>query len=246
MTISGVLVLAAGKSSRIAEVAGGAPKPLLPIAGKPVLGRNLEWLAEEGVTSVWINLHHRADAIREAIGDGRRFNVAVRYSEEPQILGTAGAWKRLEQHWSGTSLVVYGDNLLRFDLTRFQAAHRASGLLGTLALFDPARHLNTGIAGGHVELDGPRVRRFVEGPRPSQGGPHYVNAGVYLLEPQMRAAVGPGFQDFGRDVFPALVATGQLAGYVLEPEGYCLGIDTPASLATARELVEHSRVDFTS
>ncbi len=236
--IQGVLVLAAGKSSRIAAVSGGAPKPLIAVGGASVLEHNLRWLGGQGVRELWINLHYRPDAIREAVGDGSRFGLRVRYSHEPEILGTAGAWKRLEAYWSGTSLVVYGDNLLRFDLAAFGRRHQAAGAAATIALFDPEVHRHTGIAGGHVEL-GPsgRVVRFVEGPRPADGRRHYVNAGAYLLEPGVAAALGAGFQDFARDLFPRLAAEGRLGGHVLEPDGYCLGIDTPASLATAQALV---------
>lgn len=235
--IGGVLVLAAGKSSRIAAVSGGMPKPLIPVGGTPVLERNLRWLATEGVRDLWINLHYRPEAIQAAIGDGSRFGLRVRYSHEPRILGTAGAWKHLAPEWSGTSLVVYGDNLMHFGLGAFIARHRGAGAPATIALFDPAVHRNTGIAGGHVQLQDGSVRRFIEGPRPLEGGPYYVNAGAYLVEPSLAALVGDGFQDFARDIFPSLASAGRLAGHVLEPAGYCLGIDTPASLARAHDLV---------
>ena len=241
--IDGALVLAAGKSTRIAGVAGGGPKPLLPIRGQAILTRNLEWLAGEGIRSVWINLHHQPDRIRDAVGDGSRWGLEVRYSVEPEILGTAGAWQRLAAEWRTTSLVVYGDNLLRFGLGAFLDRHRDTGALATIALFDPDRHANTGIAGGHVALDaGGRVRRFVEGTRPAGSGPFYVNAGAYLLEPAMRAHIEPGFQDFGRGVFPPLVAMGRVFGHVLEPTGYCLGVDTPESFKAAQALIDEARI----
>lgn len=244
--IDGVLVLAAGKSTRIAGVTGGGPKPLLPIRGQTILARNLEWLAGEGVRALWINLHHEPEQIRDAIGDGRRWGLEVRYSHERDILGTAGAWKRLEEHWRATSLVVYGDNLFRFSLDGFLRRHRETRALATVALFDPARHLHTGIAGGHVALDGDgRIATFVEGSRPADGGLFYVNTGAYLLEPDMRARVGGGFQDFAKDVFPRVLITRRLFGHVLEPAGYCLGVDTPESLRVAETLIENARIVLT-
>lgn len=242
--IQRVLVLAAGKSSRITAVSGGTPKPLIAVGGVSVLERNLRWLAEQGVRELWINLHYRPEAIRQAIGDGSQFGLRVRYSHESEILGTAGAWKRLEPYWSGTSLVVYGDNLLQFDLTDFARRHRAAGAAATIALFDPDLHRHTGMAGGHVEL-GPngRVVAFIEGPRPADGRRYYVNAGAYLLEPSVAGILGSGFHDFAKDLFPGLAAADQLAGHVLEPEGYCLGIDTPASLATAQALIHSLSVE---
>ena len=241
--IGHVLLLAAGHSTRIAAVSGGLPKPLLKIEGKPVLVHHLEWLTAHGVRSAWVNLHYQPDVIRSALGNGERFGLSLSYSWEPSILGTAGAWKKLEAEWVETSLVIYADSLMRFDLSRFRDVHRASGALATVALFDRASHPNTGIAGGHVEIaeDG-RITRFVEGGVASGNGPRYVNVGAYLLEPEMRERIGSGFQDFGRDVFPQLAAQGCLEGHVLEDGGFCLGLDTPQSFQTARELISSARV----
>ena len=244
--IDEVLVLAAGKSTRIASVAGGLPKPLLTFRGISILSRNLQWLAEAGIRSVWINLHHQPELIRRTVENGSRWGMAVHYSHEPALLGTAGAWKHLEANWTSTSLVVYGDNLLRFDLSRFLECHRRMGALVTVAVFDPRLHANTGIAGGYIEMNGERrVIRFVEGGSLVGEGPMYVNAGAYLLEPELRSRIGGGFQDFGKDVFPPLSAKGQLAGYLLEPNGYCLGVDTPESLRMAQALVDEARIVLT-
>ncbi len=235
------VVLAAGKSTRIASVTQGRPKPLLTIAGKSVIEHTLEWLASSGVHDVWINLHHRPDEIRDALGDGSAHDVRLHYSHEEIILGTAGGWKNIAREWKHSSLVVYGDNLMRFDLARLLSAHRASRRIATVALFDPRRHTNTRIAGGLVQMDASnRVVAFVEGG--TGDGTSYVNAGAYVLEPEVLTFVGEGIQDFARDVFPALVATDQLGGYVFEDDGYCLGLDTPASLACAEELIATRQV----
>jgi NDP-sugar pyrophosphorylase family protein len=237
------LVLAAGHSTRIASVSGGAPKPLLEVAGKPVLARTLEWLAEFGITDVCINLHYRPDDIRAAIGDGSRLGVRVDYAFEPEILGTSGAFRGLAPRWTDTTLVVYGDNLMRFDLDRFRKAHRDGGSDATVALFDPERHRNSRIAGSriHVSPDG-LVSSFSEGASASTG---YVNAGAYLLEPRVVNAIPDGFSDFGRDVFPALVAEGRLRGYLIEGTGYCLGLDTPESHRNAEQLISSKQVVLT-
>ena len=240
----GVLVLAAGKSTRIRSVALDLPKPLLPIADRPIIGRNLEWLATYGIQDVWVNLHYQPDVIREALGDGSRFGVRIHYSIEPEILGTAGAWKHLGDHWTGTSLVVYGDNLLRVDLERLGYEHRRGGMSATIALFDPSVSPNSGIAGGRVQIDGgARVTEFVEGASGATGG--LVNAGVYLLEPAILQRVLPGFQDFSRDVFPELVAVRQLGAYVMSSAEYCLGLDTPESFAKAQTLINLREVVLT-
>jgi NDP-sugar pyrophosphorylase family protein len=228
------LVLAAGKSTRIAAASAGLPKPLLPIAGRPVVARTLEWLSGAGIRDVWINLHYRADDIRSALGDGSAFGVRIQYALEPEILGTAGAYRALASHFDETTLVVYGDNLMSFDVASFVAAHRRTLASATIAVFDPERHMNSKIAGGRVMIDDAfHVTSFEE----SASNTGYVNTGAYLLEPRFAAAVGPGFQDFGRDVFPRQLASGGVCGYLIDPAGYCLGLDTPESLRIAEQLI---------
>ena len=237
------LVLAAGHGTRIREVAGDLPKPLLPILGRPVLDYTLRWLAVSGVVDVWINLHYQGQRIREHVGGGERFGLRVLYSEEDPVLGTAGALDRLRHEWTDTFLVVYGDNLVRFTLARMLARHRERASAATIALFDPRHQPNTGIAGGRVLL-GPDggVRRFAEGPGTDVEG--LVSTGVYALEPAVARFIPAGaFCDFGRDVFPRLLAEGvAVGGHLID--GYCLGLDAPEPLARGLELVRRGEVEL--
>lgn len=233
--IGKALVLAAGKSTRIRAAAGDIPKPLIEVAGQTVLERNLRTLAGVGVREAWVNLHYEGRQIEDRIGDGRRLGLDVRYSREPEILGTAGAAKKLERELRhGTFFVVYGDNLVSLDWTRLAEAHARSDALVTIAVFDFDRVPNTGLAGGRVVLDeANRVERFVEG-----GGnvSPYVNAGVYLVEPAVLSMLPDGFSDFGKDVFPKLISDGgRLMAFPID--GYCLAIDTPEALAKAEEMM---------
>src|SRR3989338_7844660 len=93
------LVLAAGKSTRISTVAGDVPKPLLKLNGIPILVYNLKLLQTHGVKNVLINLHYRGDMIKSEIGDGEKWGARVQYSEEKELLGTAGAVKKLEKEF---------------------------------------------------------------------------------------------------------------------------------------------------
>ncbi len=243
------MVLAAGRGSRLGAAAGALPKPLIPIAGSSPVAWNLTWLAAAGARQVWINLHHRGQRIRAALGDGGTFGLSIRYSEEERLLGTAGGWARVAAAHPGLRwLVLYGDNLMRFDLTGLFATHeRARGLggLATIAVFDPARHRNTGIAGGRAVLapDG-RVGRSVEGAAAGEVRGGLVNAGAYVLEPQVLGEVDMrlGEVDFGRHVLPRLAAAGRLFGHVLEPAGFCLGVDTVESLEKARAMLATAEV----
>lgn len=242
------LVLAAGMSTRIAALTGGAPKPLTPVGGVPVLHRNLAWLAQHGISAMHINLHYRADEIKASVGDGSFLGVNVSWSEENPILGTAGAAKKLERELTASEpratasapfLLVYGDNVFGFDLSRMiagHAAHKAAdpALLGTIAVFDMARNLHTGIAGGRVACDADgHITGFVEG---QPDAPGYVNAACYVLEPEVLQHVPPPPKatDWMRETFPKILAAGgHLRAYFIE--GYCLGIDTPESYTKAQD-----------
>jgi NDP-sugar pyrophosphorylase family protein len=228
------LVLAAGRSTRISRVANGLPKPLLEIGGTSLLGWNLSWLATHGVRDIWINLHHEADRIRTAIGDGAAFGVRIQYAHEPELLGTAGAWRALADEWKDTALVIYGDNFMRFDLGALLDAHWRGGCSATIALFDPAVHAHTGGGGGRARLSEGKVLAFDESG--GAGGDAPINAGAYVLEPAVLASIAPGFQDFGHDVLPRLAAAGALGGHLLEPGGFCLGLDTPDRYERAKRL----------
>jgi mannose-1-phosphate guanylyltransferase len=227
------MVLAAGMSTRIAPLAAERPKPLLEVAGESLLGWNLRLLARYGFEDVWINVHYRAEEIIGAIGNGARYGLRIRYSREPEILGTAGGWKRVAHEHRGAWLLLYGDNLTRLDLRRFERAHRVNTALA--ALFDAQGHMNTGIHGGHAVIEDDRITGFVEGGAGGSG--HLINAGVYMLDSSLAADVGDGFADFGRNVFPRWAASGVLRPYVMEPEAFCLGLDTPEHFAIGERLV---------
>ena len=236
------LVLAARMSTRLAQLTGGVPKPLTPVAGVPVLHRNLLWLARQGFRELYINLHYRAAEIKASVGDGAALGVRVAWSEEDPLLGTAGAAKKLERELTadgGPFLLVYGDNVFEFDLRRMIAEHTSRhakdpALLGAIAVFDTEKNLHTGIAGGRV-ASGPsgRVTSFIEG-RP--GAPGHVNAACYVLESAVLQYVPPPPRatDWARETFPQMLAAGlYLRSHLID--GYCLGIDTPESYLRAEE-----------
>lgn len=237
------LVLAAGKSTRIAARASGLPKPLIAVSGRPILLRTLDWLASHEISPIWINLHYRPESIREAVAGAQHADLDIRFSHECELLGTAGAVKNLEAEWTEPFLVVYGDNLLGFDVADMVASHRASGAALTMALFHWENDLHSQIAGGRVECDGAmRIAEFTEGAVADGVVSPWVNAGVYVVEPDVLGDIPPAaFFDFGKDLFPALLQKGAvLQGYPIN--SYCLAADTPAALDIAeREMRKRDR-----
>ena len=230
------LILAAGKGTRLRAAGHDVPKPLIDAGGITPLQHAAEWVAAMEPERIWVNVHAGAQQIMRALGERVR-GVPVSYSYEPELLGTAGAWKKLQDEWREPALVIYGDNIMRFDLRALFAAHVQHGALVTIAVFDPEVHRNTGIGGGRVQLEGARVSRFVEGA--TEG---IVNAGAYVIDPALALLLPEGFLDFGHDVLPSLAASGELAAHMMEADGYCLGVDTPERLQIARELVSAGEV----
>lgn len=223
------LVLAAGLGTRLRPYTDVVPKTMIPVAGRPLLERNVEWLAENGVRDLAVNLHHLPETIRDHFGDGSAYGVRIRYSYEPELLGTAGALRPLAG-WlcEGTFLVVYGDNLIRLELSAMLEKHARSRAVATVALYLREDVGSSGVA----ELDeAGNVVRFSEKPQPGETGSHWVNAGLLACEPALLDAIGDGSPDFGCDVLPAVLAAGgRIHGYRMGAAETLGWIDTPADL----------------
>jgi NDP-sugar pyrophosphorylase family protein len=130
-----VLVLTAGLGTRLRPLSLLRAKPALPVAGTPLVGRILRWLASAGAREVMLNLHHRPESITGIVGDGRPFGVSVRYSWEQPLLGSGGGIRRAFSLVPGDELlVVNGDTLTDVDLGAFWRAHIDSGADVTMAL----------------------------------------------------------------------------------------------------------------
>jgi len=223
------LVLAAGLGTRLRPYTDVVPKTMVPVAGRPLLERNVEWLAENGIRDLAVNLHHFPDAVRDHFGDGSAYGVRIRYSYEPVLLGTAGALRPLVD-WlcDATFLVVYGDNFIRLDLSAVLDEHARSRAVATVALYSREDVASSGVA----ELDeAGDVVRFLEKPQPAETESRWVNAGLLACEPALVDAIGDGSPDFGRDVLPAVLAAGgRIHGYRMSADETLEWIDTPADL----------------
>ena len=128
-------VLAGGLGTRLKPRFGDLPKPLAPLGGRPFLARQLEWLAARGVTRAVILAGYGADQVREALGDGAAFGVALEYSVESEPLGTGGALKLAESFVDGPALVVNGDTLGDADPWTLERDRWERGVVGSVALY---------------------------------------------------------------------------------------------------------------
>lgn len=202
------MVMAAGLGTRLRPLTDYLPKPMVPIANRPVLHHLLNLLARHDIREVGINLHSFPELIRRYFGDGAALGMSIRWSEETELLGTAGGTKRLEDFWGGeTILVTSGDGLHDIDVTALLGHHRRTGALATLTV----KPVDDPSAYGAVIVDrDTRIRGFQEKPRRDEARSDLANCGVYVIEPELLERIPAGtFSDFGQDVWPALVSAGE-------------------------------------
>jgi mannose-1-phosphate guanylyltransferase len=200
------MVLAAGLGVRMRPLTLLRAKPVLPVLNRPLLHWTLERLARHGVTDVVVNLHHLPDTVKEAVGDGSAFGLRIRYSFEETILGRGGG-PRLVRDFFGSEpfLLVNGDVVFDFNLSRLVARHEAEKARVTLALRpnpDPRTY-------GPVVTDSEgRIRSVAGRPRVSRGTVSLFT-GVQVLDPALLDRLPAGVSDI-LDLYGPLVETGEM------------------------------------
>ena len=198
------LILAAGEGQRLRPLTLDRPKPMLSVGDRPLLEQIVLLLKRYGITEIAINLHYKPEAIVDYFGQGERLGVRIHYSFEEQLLGSAGAARRLKEYLrDGPFLVFYGDLYTDLNVSELISVHQQSNALLTMALYKVDNPTSCGI----VELDAQgRVTRFVEKPAPDQVFSRTANAGVFVVAPRVLNLIPPDIPiDFGRDVFPEML-----------------------------------------
>ncbi len=214
------IILAGGAGTRLRERLGDLPKPMIPIAGKPLLEHQVELCRRHGFTDLIFFVHHRADLIEKHFGNGAKWSVQIRYVVEKEPLGTAGAVLAGFELLAEQFLVLYGDTMVNVDLDRLRRAHVEAQAAATLLLHPNDHPLDSDLVA--MQPDG-RITAFHNRPHPpGVWRQNLVNAALYAME---RSALVPFRQspvldrpsqilDFGKDVFPRMVETGaRLLGY---------------------------------
>jgi NDP-sugar pyrophosphorylase family protein len=231
------MLLAAGRGTRLRPITDQIPKCMLPIAGKPLLQINIEWLRMFGFIELVINLYSLPQVIIDHFGDGHKWGVHITYSLEDKILGTAGGVKHAGQYFDNTFLVWYGDNLSTCNLADLVAFHQSEKGLATVVLF----HREDVTSSGIIKLDEHnRIVRYLEKPQPDQIFSHWVNAGIYILEPEIMSSIpSEGESDFGRDIFPMLLQKNfPLYGYKMSGAEDLWWVDTIEDLQRTQIEIE--------
>jgi NDP-sugar pyrophosphorylase family protein len=201
------LILAGGKGTRLRPLTMHTPKPIVPIANRPLLVYQLELLKRAGMRDVILSLSYQPQKIEDKLLDGFDHQVRISYTVEAMPLGTAGAFRNAAGLIRETTVVLNGDVLTDIDLGAVLARHRERDAAATIVLApvpNPTEY-------GFVETDeAGRVRRFVEKPGPEEVTADTINAGIYILEPRVLDYIPEGepFM-FEYGVFPKLLEAGE-------------------------------------
>ena len=208
------IVLSAGYGTRLWPLTEDRTKPAIPILGKPLVGYVAEYLAGYGIDEIVVNLHHRPESVRRALGDGSSFGVKLYYVEEPEILGTSGALDNTREFFEHeTFVVVNGKIITDIDLNAALETHRNTNAIATLVLLPNTRRERFSV----VETEDGRIKGFGGMPAQDRTGPvPLMFTGIHILEPRIFDYIPRGvFSDSVVNVYPPALARGEtLAAHV--------------------------------
>ena len=209
------VIMAGGEGSRLRPLTSNLPKPMLPIANRPMMEHIVLLLKQHGITDIVATVQFLASLIRNYFGDGSDLGVSLSYANEDVPLGTAGSVLGARDLLSGTFLVISGDALTDIDLEEVVAFHRQRGAAATLVLKHVQDPLEFGIV--MTKEDG-SIERFLEKPTWGQVFSDTINTGIYVLEPEILDLIPPEQPyDFSSELFPAMLDKGlPLFGFVTD------------------------------
>jgi NDP-sugar pyrophosphorylase family protein len=204
------MILSAGYGTRLWPLTEDRTKPAIPILGKPLVGYVAEYLARFGCNEILVNLHHRPESVRAALGDGSHFGVSLQYVEEPQILGTSGALDNARALLDDdTFVVINGKIITDIDLNAAIQTHKRAGSIATMILLPNIKRERFTI----VETKDGFLQGFAGMPNVASSageGAPLMFTGIQIFEPGIFDFIPRGvFSHSTTDVFPQAIARGE-------------------------------------
>jgi mannose-1-phosphate guanylyltransferase len=218
------VILVGGLATRLRPLTINTPKAMVPVLNAPFLEYVIRRLSQHNVREVFLALSHLSQPIKDYFGTGSRFGIRLNYVLEETPLGTAGAVKNAEEFLDDTFLVLNGDIFTDLDITAmldFHGNRRAKVTIALTPVADPTSY-------GLIETDAQgRVTRFLEKPSWEQVTTNMINAGTYVMEPDVMSRVPPQTNfSFERELFPPLLEQGEPI-YAFPSPAYWMDIGTP-------------------
>jgi len=237
------IILVGGEATRLRPLTCNTPKAMVPVLNTPFLEHVICYLNHHQVTEIVLALSQGQQAIENYFGDGSRFGIRLYYSVEDTPLGTGGAVKNAEKYLDETFLVLNGDIFTDLDITAMMELHRDRKAKITISLTpvdDPTSY-------GLVETNAQgRITRFLEKPSPSEVTTNMINAGIYIIEPDVLTHIPPQVSfSFERELFPPLLDRGEPV-YAYDSSAYWIDIGAPEKyLQLHRDLLNGKSSHYT-
>jgi len=222
--------MAGGEGTRLRPLTTTRPKPMVLVANRPILEHVINLLKDNGVDEVVITLQYLPEVVKNYFGDGSQFGMKITYSVEEKPLGTAGSVKKVEKNLKDTFLVISGDLVTDINLRDAVKFHKERGAVATIVLTRVSNPIEYGIV--TTDSNG-RVKQFLEKPSWGEVFSDTINAGIYILEPEVLERIKPDEPfDFSKQLFPLLLKEKEpLFGYIAD--GYWCDIGNPQQYAEA-------------
>ena len=236
------VVMAGGEGSRLRPLTIRRPKPMVPIAGKPVMEHILNLLKRHGITDVIVTVQYLASNIEDYFGNGSQMGMHITYSREDVPLGTAGSVKNAEEQLSDEPfLVISGDALTDYNLTDIIKYHEAKKSLATLTLAHVPNPLEYGVI---ITNEEGHITQFLEKPSWGEVFSDTINTGIYVLDPQIFAYYEKDKPyDFSQELFPYMLRKGDpIYGYIAS--GYWCDVGNLSEYMRANADALQGRVDI--
>jgi len=214
---SKAVLLVGGRGTRLRPLTDKTPKGLLKVHEKSIIEHLFELLKKYGIRDVILSTGYLKENIKNYFEDGGNFGMTILYIEENEPLGTAGPLKLAKKYLKDSFIVSNGDELKDINIPRMFRLHKRKNALATIALTTVDEPSHYGVA----RLDGSRIIEFVE--KPSNPPSNLINAGFYILEPEVIDMIPNGFSMLEKDVFPQLAKLGRLRGFPFAGQWFDIG-----------------------
>ena len=213
------VILVGGKGTKLGSTKFKMPKCMLELQGRTIMEHLFDLLKKYGIRDVILCVGYMKEKVKEHYGDGSKFGVNITYVEEDEPLGTAGPLRLAKKYLKDSFIVTNGDELKNINIPRMFRLHKRKNALATIALTTVMDPTNYGVA----RLSGSRILEFVEKPKADEAPSNLINAGFYLLEPEVIDMIPDGFSMLEKDVFPKLAKQGRLRGFPFEGQWFDIG-----------------------
>lgn len=233
------VIMAGGFGTRLRPLTMSIPKPMVPVANKPMMGHIVDLLKKHGINDVVSVLYFQPENITTYFTDGKEFGISMNYMLADADFGTAGAVKNAEKFLDDTFIIISGDVLTDFDISAALAWHKQQGAMATILLTRVPQPLQYGIV---MTDEKGNITRFLEKPSWGEVFSDTINTGIYILEPSVLDLIPPKTEfDFSKDLYPLMLQKGlPLMGYIAD--GYWKDIGNLKEYQLAHEDVLNAKV----